>query len=563
MSEMLLAVLALSLCVGLGAYVGYVCQLPIGTVSLAPPDAEDCLARVKIGPRCRSYLRAVETWQGRSAAARYGALNVSDVVPRMAVATLWDGSAKYACALGPWCFSASTLANRLPWKVDLVVIAPRSLDSAGCAGVATFETRHHGKTGAAIAAYAARRGTWRSADGVVHASVLQKISVLALTDFPLVLFSDLDVNLSPMGALPEPPWWTPSQAQTFPFRFSHAGGLGQTTFAEQWGRVVNGIWGAHLGAFLRSPDVLLAGHPDHEAPINTGLMLIKPRRWLYDDALSTLAQAEWSASGGFVDAAAAPRSELSGGRDSVHKMSGRLATMVTPRARANSSRLLHRLLLGTGGRKGYVQRGGSHAMTPSRLWQSLEHIGHIQRNSWQFVGGEHDQGFFWHLIFLKHHAGTWLTTVNAAAPMPDGELSPRHTAANLAAFVSRADHYWGLGRNFSKPWEERAGVPKCTRDFLGAKSGTTTAEGATRMRLLPTATDTECGRMLRRLYTQSLEALRTAPPRGISGPAEGCYGAAFRMLPSFACTAEGDAAGVPCGKTLPHPSWLTRAILLG
>ena len=560
------------------------------------PDAADCRhgAPASSRHRCRAYLVETETLQGRLAAARYASVKSGRTSPsRLAIATWWDGSRAYECALPPWCFSARQLAQRLPWVVELVVLSPPHASTAECQGEARFVTRHFNRTADSISAYVARRGSWRSEDGVVHASVLHKVSVLGLIEYDLVLFADLDVNLSPVGLLPNHPWWWWSQSSAASEPASEPEAVGMASVSGSsgstgsssssssssssvsssssssgggsssatnghgagfrradplWARVVEGVWAAHLGAFLLAEGVLVAGHPDHESPINTGIMLVKPRQWLYDSAVRSLARVRWSPSAGF---------QLRDGEDGEGKVNDAPRDKRTPRQLANSSRLLEKLLLGTGGRKGYLQEGGSHSMTHARLWETLEHIGHVARDTWRFVGGEHDQGFFWHLIFLTHNVGTWLTTVNAAAPLRNGSLSARHTATNLAAFVSRADHFWGIaGRNRSKPWA-RGDAPTCTRAFLSASARRPQASGAnaTSLRVLRSSSGTRCGRQLRRRWAQTFGAPPESPP--------GCYGAMFRLLPSFACTREGDAAGVPCARDASalQPSWISRAWL--
>ena len=42
------------------------------------------------------------------------------------------------------------------------------------------------------------------------------------------------------------------------------------------------VWSRHIAAFMAS-DFLFVGVPDHSSPINGGVWLAKPRRWLYQE----------------------------------------------------------------------------------------------------------------------------------------------------------------------------------------------------------------------------------------------------------------------------------------
>ena len=42
------------------------------------------------------------------------------------------------------------------------------------------------------------------------------------------------------------------------------------------------VWSRHIAAFMAS-DFLFVGVPDHSSPVNGGVWLAKPRRWLYQE----------------------------------------------------------------------------------------------------------------------------------------------------------------------------------------------------------------------------------------------------------------------------------------
>ena len=58
----------------------------------------------------------------------------------------------------------------------------------------------------------------------------------------------------------------------------------------------------------------------------------------------------------------------------------------------------------------------------------LNHTTMFSSDSWRFAQARYDQGFFWYLLYVRHHSGTW--------------VSPKSTL-----WVA---HYWGP----YKPWRD-------------------------------------------------------------------------------------------------------------
>ena len=159
----------------------------------------------------------------------------------LGLVTLWDGSATHECAIPLWCQSAQRLASMIPppWQTQLVVIAPRASDECT---KASYVWRND--TAEANDAYLSRvpiKGSW----SYLKNCLLLKWSVFAMTEFDLILYTDIDVDLTP----------------------SHS-------------RLVASPWVVAMEAFLRSP-ALIVNTPDHSSPINMGVFLAKPAPWVH------------------------------------------------------------------------------------------------------------------------------------------------------------------------------------------------------------------------------------------------------------------------------------------
>lgn len=289
----------------------------------------------------------------------------------MGLVTLWDGSENHECALPLWCQQAHRLAAKIPppWRTQLVVMAPKS--SAECNASYVWSNN----TARANRAYLDRtpiKGSWSY---LKHCTLL-KWGVFALSHLDLVLYADVDVDLDPTRfqfhrALLRP--------EGDPTRFQ----LHETFVA---------LFRASIDAFLQS-SALIVSEPDHASPINTGVFLAKPTRWVHAAGLRCLRSCNFSEGTGF-DEAGEPQ-----------KLFGN-----------QSRRLWQQLEAGTGSPRGSART----ALQSTEMWK---------KNTWSFVAGNLEQGMFWHLLYHKHGVGTW------ARPSSRWQ----------------ADHFWGPG----KPWGPR------------------------------------------------------------------------------------------------------------
>jgi hypothetical protein len=178
-----------------------------------------------------------------------------------AVATAWDGSASFACALPVWCASAERLAG--PRGGHVVLLSQNR--SADCSP--RVQTLWDDETALAAAGYSRRRGL--PADAAI--SLAKCWMVFGLTQFAVVLFADLDVDVAPAAYSP------PSPRR----------------------------WSLLLAGFRRLPGVHFVASPEHSSPINSGVFLAKPNATLRGIGLHCLRRCRWSADDGFDGAGSA------------------------------------------------------------------------------------------------------------------------------------------------------------------------------------------------------------------------------------------------------------------
>ena len=190
------------------------------------------------------------------------------------VVTLWDGSDSHECALPLWCQQARRLAAKIPppWRTELVVMAPKT--SVECDAHYVWSD----VTARANQAYLERvriEGSWKY---LKHCTLL-KWAVFSLSHLELLLYADVDVDLDP--ARPGP-----------------ARAVEESLFRM--------YFNAAAAAFLQSSAVIV-GEPDHASPINTGVFLAKPTRWVHEAGLACMRACSFNETTGF-DAAGARHS---------------------------------------------------------------------------------------------------------------------------------------------------------------------------------------------------------------------------------------------------------------
>ena len=250
---------------------------------------------------------------------------------RMAVATLWVGK-QLTCGVVGWCQGARRLREALPrsWLVDIVVIAPPELHSAVRLECPTARPVWVGRALESAARGCVRTGhqwtlmlkwevvAWTSK----RTSPATATREAALLDYDVVLFTDVDVDLVPAEQLTQPlrarwrhvlPHWT--NRNTSALRPSAA---------------------AKHRSFSVEPNVRALALPDHEAPVNTGMLLIRPDAALFDDGIDVMRRCRFNFSHG--EQRLAPRVCLLAITLRAHACQRRLgafgpATAAHPRAR--------------------------------------------------------------------------------------------------------------------------------------------------------------------------------------------------------------------------------------
>ena len=337
------------------------------------------------------------------ALTRLLALRAPSRPKRIAIVTVYDGSKAYQCSMVLWCASALRLKARLAAGAEIVVMSPSNVRSPDCPH-ARYEWGSGGKaTAAAVTSYLRRHsaatghGSW----SYLKRPALLKVAAFSLVQYDLLLYVDMDADLWPEGVgRPTPPPGTAVGSLAYPGK------------VVRWpGRFSPQKWDLAVAAFMRS-SALFVGSPDHASPVNTGVWLMKPRVWLFRAALRTLRTADWNRTTGF---------------DGVSDA----------RTVSEDHALLERLAAGHK-HAARLTRGVRRDVVLRRLRKTV----FVKERTWLFVGGNIDQGLFFHVVFLLAGVGTWSWDID-----PDDW---------------KIEHYWGPG----KPWGAGRGPAYARQHYL-------------------------------------------------------------------------------------------------
>ena len=305
---------------------------------------------------------------------------------RWGLATLWDGNPRYACALPLWCRSAQRFSKAIETNISVVILKPSKAVVHGCSvDVMSHDPSH---LQAAAQSYVRRHRH----HGYIRtmAFTILKLALFALTDFDVVFYADLDVD-------------------------AHSGWIPRSS-----------TWKAQLKAFTDSP-IYIAASPDHSSPVNTGVMLIKPRRWLYLEIANVLStNLTFDPVNGF-NGVGRPRSLLS----------------------VNISRLA----------SGAYNSSSSKAVEAASV--RLNRTMGYTRNEWNFVCSPVDQGLFWWLFFVRRDWGTW-THPSLTLDHYWGPTKPWRPAGEARSTV-QSRYLWRLDP--TSDWAQN--VSNCTRELVG------------------------------------------------------------------------------------------------
>ena len=322
----------------------------------------------RAGMRCRQPLPTPSLLANNSGA--------SSRVVRLAIVTLASHPQKFAaskvrggyevaCALAQWCQNARRLQSVLPsqWEVDRLVLGASESDhmqmqvAAGCDLVAVpldealRSVSHPCARQLALqhSRFLHRRTTsdFELGDGFLHETTYfkrvmsYKWQLFSLKGYDAVIFADADLELMPLS-------------ESRPARV-----------AQAWVDAMTGL--------LANGAVQLVGAPDTLAPLNGGLMLLKPSSQLYHEGLDVLRACQFNRSVGW-EHVGQPRS-----------------LDVLP----------HGLTYGTSA------DGGPSALSSEQFLRRLRSTRAYRTNSWDFPSADIDQGFFFYMLFVKHHLGAF------------------------------------------------------------------------------------------------------------------------------------------------------------
>lgn len=287
------------------------------------------------------------------------------------------------CSMLQWGQSARRLQQALPagWMVRIVVLGDNLgwlNASAGCEmeelnvqPMLRDAARACSTTLAASSYELFRKRGQLSGTGYVHDSShfkyinMLKVALLGLSQFDLVIFADADLELVP--------------------------------FAEDNPTRVASAW-VRAASRLLASDAMLVADPDNIAPLNTGLMLLRPSASAYAEAVTLLQRCRFKRSTGWENI----------GPPSAHEV---LPLQLRGRRRGNAT-------------KASMRQDQSNR---KRLRRTLAY----KSDSWDFTSADCDQGLYWYLFFVRHRRGAFGSE-----------------AANRKHAPPRARHWWAS----FKPW---------------------------------------------------------------------------------------------------------------
>jgi hypothetical protein len=264
--------------------------------------------------------------------------------PKLAVATLLLGPT-YTCALTQWCERVRVVRAAFRalagWAVDAVVIADEHADRADCADAIWR------------APLEATRDVLRSCAAEGRSALpgwrtLHKWDVVALP-YDFVLFADVDVDMAPEESI---------NARTFVPHLVRMLGDGAQAPARAWWQFV--------------------ANADGGGPVNAGLFLVRPELDLFRGGLRLLQRNFNSSCRGFDPAR---------GWDGVGP--------------ARDLGLRWRLVDGADLTDAEVRKGGDGGIVNDPRVKVLREFG----GAWTFVGVQIDQGFLFHMFWVRRRSG--------------------------------------------------------------------------------------------------------------------------------------------------------------
>ena len=164
-------------------------------------------------------------------------------------------------------------------------------------------------------------------------------------------------------------------------------------------------WWTLLRKFLEDDGAEMAAAPDHASPMNTGVMLLKPRKSTFDIGMRALYSMQWNFTHGF-------------------EYTGPLRERLQP--------VLHRYC--TSEPQLPTETSAGHLFA----CEALNRSSCLSFNSWSFVGGDADQGLFTH-VYLASCAGRRLRPLPSVVSFHDRLLMSNYVSNGLSDAASKDD----------------------------------------------------------------------------------------------------------------------------
>ena len=295
---------------------------------------------------------------------------------RLGVASVLFGGV-HGCGLLGWCQAATRFRDALNvrlWRVTLVIVhaEPRhatQLDRRDCPHAEYIRADKRLRA----LAYRCVRDKLHSRLGFhtrMTSEIMLKWQIVGLANsYDLIFLVDVDVDAMPL--------------EFSPADVAHRWDTLQPLFHLRRAR------DRHLvdGVPVRGAELRLLGSADHESPLNTGHMILRPSLQLYKEGLRVLARCDANATHGWDRVGPPATLDLS-----VRYLDPALQG-ATARRPLRSSRLRERMR-----RVGQVDD-----MCFACLDVPLKHTVAFRQNTWAFLGGAEDQGYVSALTMLIRH----------------------------------------------------------------------------------------------------------------------------------------------------------------
>ena len=276
------------------------------------------------------------------------------------------------------CGDASPAVRIDQFPSDLVELATRFAQAAGPSWVAPVKDANSSGAGSS-GGEQWHRPLSRPTSRRIARSYVLKWHVVSRIEYDAIILTDSDVDLF----------------TEFGGRAPHALGL---------------AWWRSLERFIADTSVELAAGPDHAAPINTGMLLIRPSLETYALGLRALNSLRWNTTHGFgLSGKLRPRLREAIDRICARQANGSHMQEASAIGATNADATVADAADGVG----LEGRRLKHSALPDvthDVCDALNRSQAMHANTWSFVAGDSDQGLFTHVYLAELRGRTFAVT---------------------------------------------------------------------------------------------------------------------------------------------------------